>query len=194
MALNQHNCHEDKDWEKAQFLECAKVARSWRRLLGHFLSLDKVFLLVVDLTQLGFFEHMEDFLDCILRLAVDYTLLFRVVAFGLESHTSRVHGLSYINVTIVSCSIQSNLSVDIVTSLSHKLVEVVDNEAQWNHKDNYDLASVVKSANLVDKLEWALNHHHSHHRWAFLSWECIEYTASWRHQHRNRFFHLVFVV
>ena len=132
MTLYQHDCHEDKDREEAQLLECAKVARSWGRLFRHLLCLDKVFLFVVNLTQLGLFEHMEYLLDGILRLAVDNPFLFWIVAFGLERHTSCVHGLSYINVTIVSRSIQSDLSVDVVTSLFHELVEVADNESQRN--------------------------------------------------------------
>jgi len=66
-----------------------------------------------------------------------------VIALRLESYARLIQGLHFVDVAISSSAIQTDLRVNVVTSLLYKLVEVIDHKAKRYHQDCNDLSSLT---------------------------------------------------
>ena len=129
VLLHNHQCQQYEDCVVLQFTESIEVAHSFCGCLLKILLVDKELSLVVNLARLRILEHEEDVVEGRCLKPVDTAALFLVHAFRFKVHTSRVLTLYLLDFCISSGPSQSNLGVDVVTSLLHELTEVTRDEA-----------------------------------------------------------------
>ena len=179
MLLDQHQSHDDEDSVRLDLTERRHVSLAFCGRLLCVLARDEHLRLVVDLAPRRDREHLKNRHHCIVRQLVDLALLFGVFTLGLKLYARLVLGLSLCNLDIVCISGQVDLAVNVGRPLRRILLHVSDDEGERNHEHDEDAALVRAPAELLDRLERHLDHHHAHHRRTIFAGKRVENTAAW---------------
>ena len=192
MLLDQHQSHDNEDSVRLDLAEGRHVSLAFCGCLLCILAGDEHLRLVVDLAPRRDLKHLKNSLHCIVGQLVDLAFLLGVLTLGLEFYARLVLGLGLSNLDTVSISGQVDLAVDVGRPLIRILLHIADDEGERDQEHDEDAAFVRAPAELLDRLERHLDHHHTHHRRAIFAGKRVENTATWGNERRGIVCHAKF--